>query len=102
MATNLVVKFVGKGNKMMYADNCCTYEETLKDGVQGYVFTGQCIQTKKQYSVFVPGANLYKYRQGAAIQEAFPNMPREDREFLMSGVSPEGWKLLFSGEEDEE
>jgi len=78
---------------MMYADNRCTYVEQFKP--HGYIFTGPCMHTKKDYSVFVPAAELYAYRQGKHIQDAMPSVKSEDREFLMSGFSPEGWKALF-------
>ncbi len=81
---------------MMYADNLCTYTE---DSIY-YIFTGSCIQTKKKYSVRVPKAELYAYRQGIQhIQDAMPSVSPGDREFLMTGISPEGFKQIFSGGE---
>lgn len=29
------------------------------------------------------------------IQNAFPNMNAEDREFLMTGITPDAWKEMF-------
>jgi hypothetical protein len=60
--------------------------------------SGLCAVTGKKYSVVVPleGAIAY-FTQGAHIGEAFPELPREDREFLISGTSPEGWTRLFGG-----
>jgi len=34
-------------------------------------------------------------------QQAFPNMKAEDREFLMSGITPEHWNKMFPKEEQE-
>jgi hypothetical protein len=31
----------------------------------------------------------------ALAQEAFPNMSKEDREFLISGITPEEWARIF-------
>ncbi len=76
---------------MNYADNYCTYTENIET----YTFTGNCVITGKEYSVSVPKAGLYAYRQGALIQDAFPGVCADDREFLMSGISPEGWKQAF-------
>lgn len=67
-----------------------------------YTFTGPCVGTGKPYSVTVPAEGLYAYNQGAYIQEAFPDMSSGDREFLISGFSPEGWKLTFGSEDDED
>jgi len=86
---------------MRYADSRCTYTEELRDGEHVYIFTGPCIATGKLYSVVVPGEGLFKYRRGALIQNAFPNMSAGDREFLMSGYSPEAFDEIF-GEEDED
>jgi hypothetical protein len=52
--------------------------------------------------VTVPADGLNKYHQGVHIQEAFPNLSADDREFLISGYSPEGWKLIFGSEDDDE
>lgn len=79
---------------MMYADNFCTYTEQHKPE-HTYTFTGKCIQTGKDYSVTVKASELYAYRQGAYSQDAFKSLSAEDREFLISGCSPEGWNLLF-------
>ena len=76
---------------MRYADSHCTYTEDATH----YTFTGMCIQTKRMHSVRIPKAELYAYRQGAYIQDAMPSVSAEDREFLMSGLSPEGWKLVL-------
>lgn len=66
-----------------------------------YTFTGPCLKTGKPYSVTVPADGLHKYHQGAYIQDAFPNLSKDDREFLMSGYSPEGWKEIFGDDDDE-
>lgn len=87
---------------MFYADNFCTYTESIENGEQFYTFTGPCRMTKKPYSVKVPGAALYAYRQGALIQNAFPMLSKDDREFLISGFSPEGWAQVFPPEEDDD
>ena len=83
---------------MRYADARCTYTENHENGKHTYTFTGPCIHTGKPYSVTVPGEGLYRYRQGAKIQDAFPDLSPGDREFLMSGYSPEAFDELFSDE----
>lgn len=67
-------------------------------------FTGPCLKTGKPYSVTVPADGLYRYHQGQHIQDAFPSLSVDDREFLLSGYSPEGWRILFGPNEacDEE
>lgn len=41
------------------------------------------------------------WQHGAHIQDAMPNVSPEDREFLISGSTPEDWETLFPEEEDE-
>lgn len=83
---------------MRYIDRC-TYTEEYKDGQQVYIFTGPCMVTGKPYSIRVPGPGLYAYNQGKDLSECFPEMSMGDREFMISGTSPEGWKQLFGDEE---
>ena len=37
----------------------------------------------------------------AMVQDAFPDMSPEDREFLMTGITPQEWKELFDDPENE-
>lgn len=85
---------------MQYADSRCKYVEVFEP--HGYKFTGPCVVTGKEISVTVPGDGLYRYRQGAHMQDAFPNLSADDREFLISGMSAEAWDAAFSGEDDDE
>lgn len=83
---------------MRYMDSCCKCKEVFEP--HGYVFTGKCILTKKEVSVTVPAKELYAYRQGRDIQNAMPSVSADDREFLLSGISGEGWKKTFNKKED--
>jgi hypothetical protein len=58
--------------------------------------SGRCVVTGKEYSLVVTLEGVIAYfTLGANIAEAFPELTREEREFLSSGTSPEGWKQLF-------
>jgi len=85
---------------MYYADTHCTYTEDYPPHT--YTYTGPCVVTGKLVSVKVPAEGLFAYRQGAYIQEAFPNLSKEDREFLISGMSKEGWDKAFGDDDDSE
>lgn len=37
-------------------------------------------------------------RDGKYIQDAFPTLSADDREFLMTGITPEEWDELFGDE----
>ncbi len=77
----------------MYIDQC-TYEE-MHEPEHAYRFTGPCAVTGKAYTVTIPGPDLFRLRQGVFIQEACPTLSPGDREFVLSGISPEGWEQTF-------
>lgn len=88
---------------MRYADSNCEYVEGVNDdGVGTYTFTGPCVVTGKIISVTVKAPDLFKYRQGGYVQDCFPYLSKGEREFLISGTSDEGWKILFGDPEDDE
>ena len=86
---------------MRYADSRCEMIETYQPE-HTYTFVGPCVVTGKEQRVTVKAQDLFRYRQGAYVQDAFPYLDKGDREFLISGTSDEGWKILFSDDETEE
>lgn len=38
---------------------------------------------------------LAAYKAGALLQDAFPDLPAEDREFIKTGITPEEWDAQF-------
>ena len=59
-----------------------------------------CAVSTKTYSITVP---FDKYRRlkdrTELIQDIFPELTREEREFLKTGTTPEEWKEMFYFEE---
>lgn len=41
---------------------------------------------------------LLQFENGALVQDAFPNLSRDQREFLISGCTQQCWDLLFAEE----
>lgn len=82
---------------MRYALNQCSKKINPNGTI---TFTGVCVKTGKPYSVTVLQSQLKEYLDGKSIQKAFPNTSADDREFMISGYSPEGWNQLFPPEED--
>lgn len=78
---------------MKYADCNCTYVENYNP--RTYTFTGFCTVTGRQVSVTVKAEELNAYRRGALLQDAFRSLDADDREFLLTGVSKDGWSELF-------
>lgn len=44
---------------------------------------------------------LAAYEAGMLLQEAFPNLTPDEREFIKTGIPPHEWNALFGGDEEE-
>lgn len=40
---------------------------------------------------------VLKYMSGVSIQDAFPNLSPDEREFILTGIAPEEWDAMFAG-----
>lgn len=58
--------------------------------VHGYRFSDD------NHTVFVPADEMFTYNQGELIQNAMPSVSAEDREWLMTGITPDCWGSMFS------
>jgi hypothetical protein len=55
---------------------------------------GQCEVTGKNFEINIPVEGFFVYLQGFKnIAEALTSTPKEEREFILTGVSPEGQKF---------
>ena len=43
----------------------------------------------------VTDAQIEHYAAGALIQDAFPNLSADDREFIKTGITAESWEEMF-------
>tara|TARA_R100000808_G_C2083809_1_gene106713 strand:+ start:146 stop:448 length:303 start_codon:yes stop_codon:yes gene_type:complete len=50
-----------------------------------------------EYAEFILG--LQQWLRGALIQDVFPKASSEEREFIVSGLTPEAWNRIFGEEE---
>jgi len=55
-------------------------------------FTGTTISM----NIAVTQAQLDAWQAGTLIQDAMPNLSADEREFIMTGITPEEWEELFS------
>lgn len=85
---------------MFYARTCSKVSWSLDEKTQMYKVTGPCKVTGQIQSVSFSAEGYEKYRNGALIQNAFPELSPDEREFLISGTSKEGWEKLFGSEEE--
>jgi len=56
---------------------------------------GRCKITNKIHECWVPTGGLEAWQRGEKIQLAMNGVSAGDREFLISGISPDGWDQLF-------
>lgn len=68
---------------------------TKKSGLTGKEHTRELPITEKQY-----GMGLLFMEKGAMIQSAFSMLSADDREFIMTGITPEEWAETFKDEAD--
>lgn len=62
-----------------------------------YIFSKICRITNEIYTVSVDGKKYEEWRNGPKlIQNVFPELPREQREFLITGNTPEEWNNIFT------
>jgi hypothetical protein len=54
-------------------------------------------------SLDITQETLDNYEQvgGMLVQAIFPNLNKEEREFLISGITPDEWNNTFGDDEDE-
>ena len=45
----------------------------------------------------ITGEQILVYEQGALLQEAFPQLSPDQREFFKTGITPEEWNKFFDG-----
>ena len=62
-----------------------------------YYMTGKCVVTGEDYQTQpFNKSDYHKWIEGALIQNCFPYLSLNDREFMLSGISPKGWEQTFS------
>jgi hypothetical protein len=83
---------------MRYIDSSNVRVEESYSPIHTYTFTGPCLVTGQDHSVTIAGANLFRFRQTDDIMDL--GLDADDREFVISGSSPEGFNQLF-GSDDE-
>jgi len=65
-----------------------------------YHFRCVCTQCNKAYKISVHGQDLFDYRQGKSVQQAFPYLSAGDRELLcLSNICDTCFHKLFVEED---
>ena len=78
-------KFNNEDNLKFQKVGLAPDEKYIVSGILKVVFADGTID-EVDYEVEIKANELYNYRQGIHIQNAFPNLHPMDREFLMTGT----------------
>ena len=65
---------------------------------------GHCVVTKQPHEISVLGTELDEWLDSDKSIQHCLSCSGDDREFLMTGISPDGWEIMFPavlGEEDD-
>lgn len=68
---------------------------TKKSGLTGKISNREIDITEQDYAAYLSG------RHNLLIQDMFPHLSQDDREFMMTGITPEEWELAFGGAEED-
>jgi len=53
---------------------------------------------KNSFELDITGEEMLAWKQGTLIQDAFPRLSPEEREFLKTGITSEEWDKMFGGD----
>lgn len=82
--------------------------DRMQEAIRGYIVTEEgnntviskeCKVTGQLYTLKIPTEKYIRWRHGKELcQNVFPDLSDDEREFLISGTTPEEWSELM-GEE---
>ena len=71
------------------------------------IYKRKCVLDRKEYELEIPLTEeefsicFHAWQnKDLRIQDAFPMLTPEQREFIMTGIVPEKWNELFGGDDD--
>ena len=59
-----------------------------------------CKECGTDHTLSATKEEIEKWKGGALVQRAFPNMSPEQREMFISGICPECWEKIFPKEDE--
>ena len=62
----------------------------------------ECQVTGDVFIIIVDGQALFDWKAGKLIQDAFPELTKDQREILQTGFTPAEWEAMPCWDEDEE
>ena len=65
------------------------------------MITKPCVSCGEMVIVHCTQAQLREWINGKLIQHAMPDVPKEEREMLLSGICGACWRISFAEQEEE-
>jgi len=81
--------------------NIMAYDREMIEFEDKIYFSGKCTVTNKEYCVVCYAKDYYRCVSGELIQRTMPYLTDSQREFIISGTTPDEWKKLFPPEEED-
>jgi hypothetical protein len=82
--------------------------EVSDEGLDGVRVTRSSLFTQRRNTMTLPvlkplfDESFRSWQDGRNIQDCFPTLTADEREFLISGATPEEWSDTFPPEEEDE
>lgn len=73
---------------------------TVSDDGENVTFSGHCLFDHHPFSITVKLSDANRWINGENIANCFPELGADDREILLSGISPNHWNELFAVENE--
>lgn len=83
--------------KYVFRGDCAVTD----DGVDA-VIEGPCVMSGRAVRVVVKSVDLARYKAGDFVQDCFPYLKADAREFLISGISSDAWTEMFPAEGEDD
>jgi hypothetical protein len=64
------------------------------------VISKECKITGELYQLRVPKEKVEVWRNGGLVQKVFPELNPDQREFLMTGITPAEWEKMWENYEN--
>jgi hypothetical protein len=62
----------------------------------------KCTTSGKVYSLTLETIKYKQWERGSYVQDVWPNLTKEEREFILTGTTPQEWSNMFHLEEEDE
>ena len=86
------------GTRFAFTDRV---SRTVSADGQDVTFSGECFFDNHPFSITTKLSDANRWIDGESIQNCFPYLSADDRQILLSGISPNHWNEMFGGSDDD-